>query len=99
MLAAGPWYEIPRPSERWAAAGGCRPGHAATRRRIMAAGRIGGAGRSAMVESAPPPTLVERDAELQLLERARRQAARGNGSAWVVCAEAGGGKTSLLRAA
>lgn len=43
--------------------------------------------------------LVERERELELLGRAWRAARAGRGAAWLVCAEAGGGKTRLLREA
>jgi DNA-binding CsgD family transcriptional regulator len=39
--------------------------------------------------------LLERDQETELLHRAWRQARAGHGSAWFLCAEAGGGKTRL----
>jgi DNA-binding CsgD family transcriptional regulator len=44
-------------------------------------------------------SLIERECELELLGKAWREARGGRGSAWLVCAEAGGGKTRLLREA
>ena len=41
--------------------------------------------------------LLEREHERGLLQQAWRRAGTGRGSAWLVCAEAGGGKTHLLR--
>lgn len=41
------------------------------------------------------PALFERDAELDQLQRAWRVARAGRGSSWLLCAEAGGGKTRL----
>jgi DNA-binding CsgD family transcriptional regulator len=43
--------------------------------------------------------VLERERELALLQQAWREARAGGGSAWLVCAEAGGGKTRLLREA
>jgi DNA-binding CsgD family transcriptional regulator len=39
--------------------------------------------------------LLERDREIDLLLRAWRDARAGHGSTWLICAEAGGGKTRL----
>src|SRR5262245_26081027 len=41
--------------------------------------------------------LLERERELALLRQSWRMAQAGQGAAWLVCAEAGGGKTRLLR--
>jgi DNA-binding CsgD family transcriptional regulator len=50
-----------------------------------------------MVAARFAPTLLERERETAHLERAWREAAAGRGSAWFICAEAGGGKTRLAR--
>src|SRR5215213_7774664 len=42
-----------------------------------------------------PPRLLERERETRLLLDAWRDAARGHGSLWFLCAEAGGGKSRL----
>jgi len=52
-----------------------------------------------VVQSPAGPGLLEREHELSLLQDAWRRAGTGRGSAWLVCAEAGGGKTRLLREA
>jgi len=52
-----------------------------------------------VVQPVTSPGLLERVRELDLLRLVWRQACAGRGSAWLVCAEAGGGKTRLLREA
>ncbi|HEY7295475.1 MAG TPA: LuxR C-terminal-related transcriptional regulator [Dehalococcoidia bacterium] len=52
-----------------------------------------------MVSPASGAQLLEREQELALLRAAWRSATMHHGSAWLVCAEAGGGKTRLLREA
>jgi DNA-binding CsgD family transcriptional regulator len=47
----------------------------------------------------PQAGLLEREREVELLRQAWRRARAGHGSAWFICAEAGGGKTRLLREA
>src|SRR5215208_5720912 len=56
-------------------------------------------GRCAVLQGVTHPALLERAGELALLGRAWRRAVGGHGSAWLICAEAGGGKTRLLREA
>jgi DNA-binding CsgD family transcriptional regulator len=48
-----------------------------------------------MVAARYSARLLERDHELDLLRRAWRDASAGRGSTWLICAEAGGGKTRL----
>src|SRR5215212_8110740 len=52
-----------------------------------------------MVTPITDGAVLERERELDLLGRAWREAHAGHGSAWLICAEAGGGKTRLLREA
>ncbi len=52
-----------------------------------------------MVSPAAGVRLLEREHELSLLRAAWRAATAGRGSAWLIVAEAGGGKTRLLREA
>ncbi len=48
-----------------------------------------------MVSARFASRLLEREHELALLQRAWREARAGRGSLWLLCAEAGGGKTRL----
>ncbi|MGD9895039.1 MAG: AAA family ATPase, partial [Dehalococcoidia bacterium] len=50
-----------------------------------------------MVSTGFAATLLEREHELALLETAWRAAIGGRGSVWLLCSEAGGGKTRLAR--
>src|SRR5579859_266380 len=49
-----------------------------------------------MVAARYSSRLLERELELDRLRRAWREVQAGHGSAWLVCAEAGGGKTRLV---
>ncbi|MGH2602250.1 MAG: hypothetical protein ACRDJ9_23055, partial [Dehalococcoidia bacterium] len=48
-----------------------------------------------MVSAFGSSVLLERERETSLLEHVWREAAAGRGSTWLLCAEAGGGKTRL----
>jgi predicted ATPase len=51
-----------------------------------------------MATGAGSSDLLEREQELAALEQAWRSASEGRGSTWLICSEAGGGRTRLVEA-